>query len=204
MTDPRRRSPLSHRDSIACPDDTYALAERQFLAKLILRSDPTVAARAVKSAFGLDLPVAASEATESDGVTILWLGPDEWMIVGEPDTETVLSEKLSAKFADAPHQIAAVSDYYTTIKVSGGNARDALSKLTTLDLHRRAFRAGEVRGSVFAKATALLHMTDDDPPSFDLHIRASMADYLWCLLAVAGREYGMPQEQPRGGERLVI
>ncbi len=203
MTDPRRRSPLAERDTIASPDGTYALVERPFLAKLILRVDPKRAAKAVKSAFGSDLPSASQTAT-AEGVTLLWLGPDEWMIVGDPVTETALTEKLAAALGDTPHQIAAVSDYYTTVSVSGARARDALSKLTTLDLHERSFKSGEVRGSVFAKAAAVLHMTGDGPPSFDLHIRASMADYLWCLLAVAGREYGMPQEQPRGGERIVI
>jgi sarcosine oxidase subunit gamma len=31
-----------------------------------------------------------------------------------------------------------------------------------------------------------------------------MADYLWCLLAEAGREWGMPREVPVKGERLTI
>jgi hypothetical protein len=39
---------------------------------------------------------------------------------------------------------------------------------------------------------------------FRLLIRWSMADYLWCLLADAGREWGMPAEVPVKGERLTI
>ena len=31
-----------------------------------------------------------------------------------------------------------------------------------------------------------------------------MADYLWCLVADAAREWGVPEEQPVEGETLTI
>ena len=203
MTDPRRRSPLADREPIADEAGSYRLAEVPLLGKLILRADRTAGTKAVKSVLGIGLP-SASRSAQGDDVTLLWLGPDEWMLVTAPDAEKELAAKLADAFGSKPHQIASVGDYYTTIAISGANAREALAKLTMLDLHERAFKPGEVRGSVFAKATGLLHLADGDPPRFNLYVRASMADYLWCLLAVSGREFGMPQQQPRGGERLVI
>lgn len=204
MTDFRRRSPLAHRGPIANDDRSYQLQERPYLGKLILRVDPAAGGAAAERALGTPLPPACGSA-KGDGVTVLWLGPDEWMIVTQPDAETAMAATLAGKLGDTPHQVADVTDYYTTIAVNGGHARHALSKLTTLDMHERGFAIGDVKGSVFAKATGVLHLTGDDPaPAFDLYIRASMADYLWCLLAAAGREVGMVQEHPRGGERLVI
>lgn len=204
MADPRSRSPLAHRMPIATEDGSYGIAERAFLGKLILRIDPAAGAVAVKAVLGVDLPGACQSAVSLDA-TLLWLGPDEWMITCAPDTEGAIAEKLEAALGAVPHQIVRVSDYYTTIAVSGARARDALAKLTTLDLHPRAFKPGEVRGSTFAKSVAVLNLKSDNPaPDFDLHIRASMADYLWCLLAVAGKEYGLAPQSPRGGERLVI
>ncbi len=79
-------------------------------------------------------------------------------------------------------------------------------KLTTLDIHRREFQVGQVAGSMFGHASAWLWLTgesDDDGPSFRLIVRWSMADYLWCLLAECGREWGMPEEQPVAGEALL-
>jgi hypothetical protein len=31
-----------------------------------------------------------------------------------------------------------------------------------------------------------------------------MADYLWCLIADAAREFGTPEQRPVEGERLTI
>ena len=81
-------------------------------------------------------------------------------------------------------------------------------KLTTLDLHPRAFRAGMVTGSVFGRANATIWQPLDDAaeggPAFRLFIRWSMADYLWCLIADAGREWGVPEQVPVKGEVLTI
>ena len=75
-------------------------------------------------------------------------------------------------------------------------------KLTTLDLHKSKFGPGDVAGSNFGGSTATLHMTSDDPPAFDLYVRRSFADYLWCALAESGREFGLPEQTPRGGEAM--
>jgi heterotetrameric sarcosine oxidase gamma subunit len=107
-----------------------------------------------------------------------------------------------------------VSDYYTIIEVAGDQARELLMKLTTLDLHPRAFRPGMVTGSMFGRTQATIWQPpraggaggDDDggEPTFRLFIRWSMADYLWCALADAGREWGVPEQIPVTGERLTI
>ena len=206
MTDriaPERRSPLAHRDPIAAERDAVRLAEIPFLTKHILRVDPQAGAAAVKSALGLDLPQEPLASVQVDGVTCLWLGPDEWMIGGEDNVAPELAKAL----AKTHHQVADVSDYYTVIEISGPRARDALMKLTTLDIHRRAFQLGQVAGGLFGHANAWLWLTgesDDEGPAFRLFVRWSMADYLWCLLAECSREWGMPEEQPVAGEALLL
>ena len=40
--------------------------------------------------------------------------------------------------------------------------------------------------------------------TFSLFVRWSMADYLWCTVADAGREWGMPEQVPVKGEALTI
>ena len=83
-------------------------------------------------------------------------------------------------------------------------------KLTTLDLHPRAFKAGMVAGSMFGRTQATLWQVTDDGrvgrggPLFRLIVRWSMADYLWCLIADAAREWGVPEEQPVEGETLTV
>ena len=205
MTDhnaPERRSPLAHRSPIAAERDAVRLAEIPFLTKHILRVDRETGAAAVKSALGPDLPQEPLTSSRSDDTACLWLGPDEWMIVGKDNPAPDLAKTL----AKTHYQLADVSDYYTVIEVSGRRAREALMKLTTLDIHSRAFQAGRVAGSLFGHANAWLWLTgesDDDVPTFRLIVRWSMADYLWCLLAECCREWGMPEEQSVAGEALL-
>ncbi len=205
MTDrrpPKRHSPLVHRQPIAAEHDAVRLAEIPLLAKHILRVDPEIGAASLKAALGLALPVEPLTSSRSGDTACLWLGPDEWMIAGNADAAADLARQL----AGTHHQLADVSDYYTVIEIAGRRARELLMKLTTLDIHPRAFPAGQVAGSLFGHANAWLWLTgesDDDDPVFRLVVRWSMADYLWCLLAECGREWGLPEEQPVAGEALL-
>jgi heterotetrameric sarcosine oxidase gamma subunit len=206
--DPHRRSPLFHRRLIEGEGGAIRMAERPFLGKFILRADPTLVTDLVHRSLGLKLPVEPLTSASLGDTSILWLAPDEWMVVSAPDKGDRHLVAARAELAQVHHQLVDVGDYYTVIELSGPRAREALMKLTTLDLHPRVFRAGMVAGSVFAHANAWVwHTADDAPdtgPILRLIIRWSMADYLWCAVAEAAREWGVPREIPVKGERLTI
>jgi heterotetrameric sarcosine oxidase gamma subunit len=128
--------------------------------------------------------------------------------VSTPEAGASRAEAARSALAGIHHQFVDVSDYYTVVEVAGAEARELLMKLTTLDLHQRAFKAGMVTGGVFGRANATIWPTADDAaaggPVFRLFIRWSMADYLWCLIADAGREWGVPEQAPVKGESLTI
>ena len=202
---PERRSPLAHHSPIAAEREALRLAEIPFLTKHILRLDPETGAATIKSALGLVLPQEPLTCSRSNDTACLWLGPDEWMIVGE-DRNAAKTANLAKTLGKTHFQLADVSDYYTIIEVSGPRAREALMKLTTLDIHPSAFQVGQVAGSLFGHANAWLWLTgesDDDGPAYRLIVRWSMADYLWCLLAECGRQWGMPEERPVAGEAML-
>ena len=206
MNAPVRRSPLAHREAIEASEGVLRLAERPFEAKLILRAEARVAAKAAE-ALGVDLPENC-RFSEADGVLMAWLSPDEFLIAGPENKEGDMAGKIAASLGDAHHLVSNVTDYYTTLSYGGLKAREALMKLSTLDLHPRGFSTGDVKGSVFMHANAyLMQRTDDETeggPSFDLIVRWSHADYLWCALAHSGREWGLPEQKLKSGERLVI
>lgn len=205
MVDLKRRSPLAHRDALQSANGALRLSERPFLGKLILRLDRKADGAALAGVLGVDLPPASPMTAAAGDLTLLWLGPDEWMIVTPPGRERDLADALETALAGRPHQIVIVSDQITTIELDGARAREVLMKLSTLDLHARAFKAGEVRGTLLARANAILHLGADAPePVFGIFVRWSMADYLWCLIANAGREFGLPPQAPVDGERLVV
>jgi sarcosine oxidase, subunit gamma len=205
---PVRRSPLRHRAPIEGEGGLVRMRELPCLGKFILRADPQQAVEPLRKALGLGLPFDALTSSRDGDMSFLWLGPDEWMLVTAPEDAEAQARAAREALAEIHHQFVDVSDYYTVIELSGGRARELLMKLTTLDVHPRAFRTGMVAGSVFARANAWLWQTTDDAgeggPTFRLFIRWSMADYLWCVLADAGREWGMPEQIPVKGERLTI
>jgi sarcosine oxidase subunit gamma len=205
---PLRLSPLRHRTALEAPGAAVRLGEIPFVGKFILRADPHEAVGPLRTALGLGLPFDALTSSTNGETSFLWLGPDEWMLItgaGEADRR---AEAARAALAGIHHQLTDVSDYYTVIEVAGPQARELLMKLTTLDLHPRAFRPGMVAGSIFGRANAILWQPaeagDSGAPTFHLFIRWSMADYLWCLLANAGREWGLPEQAAIKGERLTI
>jgi sarcosine oxidase subunit gamma len=203
---PVRRSPLAHRAPIE--GEGVRIAERAFVGKFTLRADPHEAVERLRVALGIGLPFDASTSSTNGETSFLWMGPDEWMLVTAPGEAEARSREALDVLAGTHHQLVEVSDYYTIVEVAGGRARELLMKLTTLDLHPRAFRVGMVTGSVFGRANATIWQVADDGgdggPVFRLFIRWSMADYLWCLIADAGRQWGMPEQVPVKGETLTI
>ncbi len=205
---PVRRSPLHHRTPIEGEGGAIRISERPFLGKFILRADKDQAVGPLREAFGLGLPFDPLTSSSGGRISFLWLGPDEWMIVTEPEEADACFGRAERALAGLHHQLVKVGDYYTLIEVSGPSARETLMKLTTLDLHPRAFKTGMVAGSMFGRTQATLWQATDDAeeggPLFRLIVRWSMADYLWCLIADAAREWGAPDQSPVGGETLTV
>jgi len=202
------RSPLSHRQPIAAADGALTLKELKFLGKFVLRGDEGEIGAAVAAALGGAWPAEPLATADWEKGTVLWLGPDERMVVVGEAEATEIEGVLRGALAGTHHQIVDVGDYYTVLEVAGLPAWKLLSKATTLDLHPRAFPPGMAAGGTFGHAQAILWRTTENStdavPSFRLIVRWSMADYLWCLLAECGREWGLPAQAPVAGERLTI
>lgn len=207
MTDPVRRSPLAHRKPAAAPDDQLFLNERAFDAKIVLRGLPAVLGPALASVAGLDLP-DPTRSTATDSHRLLWQSPDEFMLMGPAGTELELLDALQAALTGAHVQVVNVSDYHTTLVLAGPRARETLMTLSTLDLHPRGFTVDQVAGTTFGHALGWLVQTVDDAsdggPVFEILVRWSHADYLFCELTHGARAFGMPESKPLSGEVMEI
>ncbi len=195
---PYMRGPLAHREAISGGGGAAALTPLSGGTRFILRGDAATIGPKLGEQ-GVTLPEAACTMTTGDMARLLWLGPDEWMIIPVDGKGDALSDAVRSACEGAHHQLVDVSEYYAEIGVSGARARDLLAKLTTLDMHPRGFQAGQVKGSMFGRVPATLRLEPDAvPEAFALTVRWSHADYLWCQLALAGREYGLPAQEPIG------
>ena len=202
MTDPRRISALSHRTSVATPGGELRLAEAPFLGKLTLRGNPDRISDIVASTLSLDLPRDVKATALSERATAIWTAPDEWWLVTRAGEETASKSALALALAGEHSQVTDITDYYTTIDVEGPRAREALMKLMTVDLHPRVFKPGDAILAMVGRANPLVHLQAEG--SFAIHIRISMADYLWCALCEAGREWGLDVPAPKGEVKLHL
>jgi sarcosine oxidase, subunit gamma len=202
ILDKRRLSPLSHRANQSADDGAATLSEKPFEGKLILRANGNKSLDAIAAILQQPLPLIAGGTALGPHAHVQWLGPDEWLLLTQPGHETGLASDLGAALAGHHHQLVDVTDSYTTISLSGVRARDMLMKITTIDFHPRAFSLGQGVTSNFGRVIAFVRQVVDDKdasgPCFDLVVRASMADYLWCLLCEAGHEWGLIELDPRG------
>jgi len=193
-----RRSALAHRAPLNVSDGAASIAERPFEGKLIVRGKPETIADAVAVVLGAALPLKVLETSAGARGMAQWLGPDEWLAVTAPSAELALMGDLVAALTGRHAQVVDVTDYYTTIALVGARAREMLMKVTTIDFHPRVFKPGMGVTTNFGRTVAWARQTHEN--AFDVIVRISMADYLWCLLAEAGREWGLPVQIPRGGD----
>ena len=196
MTAMQRRSPLGFRTAQRTPDGSIAITEKPFEGKLVLRGAPTVIGGAVTGVLAVPLPAKVYETVTGTRGCVQWLSPDEWLIITAAGAEAALSRDLIAVLAGKHHQITDVTDYYTTIALGGIHAREMLMKIATVDFDAAAFRANMGVTTNLGRANPWLRATGDD--SFDIIVRISMADYLWCLLAESGHEWGLASLTPKG------
>lgn len=193
---PAPRSPLaSLADALAdARAGDATLAERTDRARLNLRLDPAdaEALTAAGAALGGALPLTPNTAaTTVGGWSVLWLGPDEWLVTGPADGGGALEGALRAGLAGRHHAATDVSAMYVTFALSGPRAREVLMKGCRLDLHARAFPAGACVQTALARATVILHRTGDGP-AYEITVRNSFAHYLASWLLDATAEYRQP------------
>ena len=202
--DTRWRSPLAHRVPLGSAD-TLHLKEQPFVGIVVLRGDAEAIGAAVHATLGLSLPrsvgqTAVGQTAATADITALWQSPDEWLLLTAPGGQTGVIDRLTPALDGLHQQIVDVSDYETTIEIAGPATRPALAKLIALDLHPRAMAAGQAVATTLGRSTIRLWLVRDGDagPLFRLVIRRSHADYVWCLLAEAGREWGLPPQEPFG------
>jgi sarcosine oxidase, subunit gamma len=168
-----------------------SLAEVPFLAQLDLRADPADAPLLARlgAVVGIDLPTVPSRAvaTSGDDRHALWLGPDEWLVIDRPGTETTLEGQLRAAVQGGRGSVVDVSANRTTIKLAGRGARDVLEHGCSIDLHPRAFGPGQCAQTLVARTGVIVHQISPEP-EYRLLVRPSFAAYLatWLLDAIEG------------------
>jgi sarcosine oxidase, subunit gamma len=161
-----RRSPL---DGVALSEGIHELP---FLAQVAIRTQTP----------GSDLPTEPNTVAGDASRAALWLGPDEWLVVGPPGSEM----EFEAEFRATGATVVDVSANRTTLELRGPRFRELLEFGCPIDLHPRVFGPGRCAQTLLARANVLIWYVADDPdPLYRLLVRPSFAAYVAAWLADA-------------------
>lgn len=191
-----RQHPLAHRGlaaaRTAAADAGVHLWLHESRVQLCLRGDGgRVFAGSVSGVLGMAPPKQANTVVEHVGRRILWLGPDEWLVVGsgvaaDADLHGALEQALDGQHA----LVSDVSHSRAVLVLEGRHATDVLRKGCSLDLDPVAFAAGDCAQAPLARAHALLHQVDD-APTWHVYAHRSFVAYVHAWLVDAAGEYGL-------------
>jgi sarcosine oxidase subunit gamma len=179
------RSPLAHRaaDLDAIGDATrggLSATEIPFLAQLDLRVDPAVARERA-----MLLPFEPNTVRRHGARAALWLGPDEWLVVGPPGSTPSIVAELEGALAGIHRSLVDVSASRAVLDLSGPLAREVLSRGCGLDLHPSRWVTGMCAQTLLGKVAVLLEQLAE--PTTRVFLRPSFADHLVDWLAAAAR-----------------
>ena len=167
------RSPLGHR---AADLDRVGSRELAFVAQVDVRVDPTAAG-------ALGFPTEPNTWTPAGDRDVLWLGPDEWLVVAEPGGAGALADELERSLSDLHRSVVDVSANRVVLELEGSSRLELLSSACPIDLHPRSWSDGRCAQSVFGAAQVLLQ---ERRGTTRLFVRPSFAGYVVdLLLAVA-------------------
>ncbi len=205
-----RRSPLSdlaadfEAATVAGPRGVH-LREVPFLAQVNLRVDPEDrrSMRRIAAALNQELPATPNTVATAGIRQLLWLGPDEWLVIG-PEADARWIERALRSALGEPDPATAgfgsvvnVSAGRTVLELSGPAARELLEKGCALDLHPLVFRPGQCAQTLVSHAEVVLHQISDTP-AYRLLVRTSFARYLALWLLDAMQEFRHEGLEGRG------
>jgi sarcosine oxidase subunit gamma len=164
MAEPR--SPLAGHAAALAQIDAVEVA---FLTQIDVRCSAEEAARL---AFPLEANTVAGDMTRG----VLWLGPDEWLVVGLPGTASDTVAELEDDLARQHHSVVDVSENRAVIELHGADRHALLASGCGIDLDPRGgWVPGVCAQTLFARAQVILQELDGATRIF---VRPSFAGYV--------------------------
>jgi len=144
------------------------------------RTQLTVRLRGRHALLGVDLPGPCT-FTSGNGVDILWMGPDEYLVLAGPGRQAELETALREEGASA---VVDVSAQRNVVRLTGSHAADVLAHGCSIDL--AASPPGTCVQTLLARTGIVLMVRED---GFTILVRQSFSDYFGAWLADASLEY---------------
>ena len=149
---------------------------------------------------GLTVPAESNRALlQSDDTLLARLAPNEILILGDLDQQSLATERLSTAWHSVDDPAAAPrgfivprQDSHAWFRFTGSKTAATLAKLCGVDLRTKSFENLQVAQTSVARLNAIV-IRDDiaDIPAFHLLADSASAGYWWECLLDAGAEHDM-------------
>jgi sarcosine oxidase subunit gamma len=165
--------------------DNFSMKEKSPIAKINLRGslkniEFTTNAEKILE---MSLPKEAGNTSVTEKITLLWLGPNEWLLVSNAEItkqtniyelEQVLFDGISKTNLGA---VTNVTDHFAIFSLSGSNIFEVLSKGCPYDFDSENFTDNKVVQTILNHIDVTIHRKNKN--DIDLYVRRSFAAYLW-------------------------
>ena len=131
---------------------------------------------------GAVLPTKPNTYVQNEKVKIIWVGPDEWIVINDQENELFI--KLKNELGDLEASVTNISENRTIIRLSGKKIITLLSKFLVLDLEKNLGTQSSCAQTIFVKVPILLVRNNDNNqiPIIDIFTNRSHANYIYNLL----------------------
>jgi sarcosine oxidase subunit gamma len=158
------------------------VSEAATVGRLVLRAGPR-GIEALGRALGSALTGRINTATVAEGCTALRLGPDEWLLLADPESDPWLAARIADAAKGVAISVVDVSQRNAGIEVDGPLVEAILAAGCPLPLDLEAFPVGRATRTIFGKAEIVLWRRETT--RFQLEVARSFAPYVVGLLDVA-------------------
>jgi sarcosine oxidase subunit gamma len=148
---------------------------------------------AVQQALGVALPVQACTTVANQRLRPVWVGPDDWFVLGPQGEQAALAEALRSALGQQHAAVTDVSSGYFVVSLAGPTAQDLLAQGCPMDFHPNAFDVDQAATTHFHKVGITLWRAAD-ASGFELLVRRSFIDHFWQLVVAGSREFGISDE----------
>jgi sarcosine oxidase subunit gamma len=185
--------------------DGFAEASRRSAGKLRLAADvgwnalnvrvEPAAAGPLAAVLGAELPTEPNTVASGRTGPLLWLGPDEWLVLTADDA-CEMAARLRACAGDTALSVVDVSAARVAVEVSGAAARSVLSHGCAIDLDPAVFPPGACAQTRLALANVVVVAPPgqsaaefSSEPRFLILVSTSFSRYLRSWVLDAATEY---------------
>ena len=171
------------------------LKQRQVGAIIQLNGIDATTLEQIQHHFGLD-EALAQQTVVGSYVTLLWTGPQQWLLVSEHTEPAFLITELEKMLAGTNATATDLSHGRVIVQIAGSQARELLAKGCPLNI--QSVEAGDCATTHLGAMTVIIHWREADV--CDIYVSRSFAVSLWEWLLDAAGEFGCHSSAAVGGE----